>query len=204
MASPPKTTALPGTESPADGRPASNAPSGAERRAILWAATLGAFITPFVLSSLTVALPDIGREFSLSAVELGWVSTAYLLTTGALLVPFGSVADRYGRKRVFIGCTVLFTLGSLLSAFAPSVHLLIIARAVQAIGGGGFLPSATGIVSEEFPETRQRSIGLFTSIFPIGAIVGPNLGGWMVAALGWKSVFWFNVPIGVAVLAASL
>jgi MFS family permease len=81
--------------------------------------------------------------------------------------------------------------------------LLIGARAVQAIGAGGFMPCASGIVSDEFPEARQRYIGLFTSIFPIGMIVGPNLGGWMVEAFGWRSVFWFNVPLGIVVLVLS-
>ena len=82
----------------------------------------------------------------------------------------------------------------------PNVELLILFRLIQALGGGGFMPSAVGIVAEEFPESRQKAIGLFSSIFPIGQIIGPNLGGWLVDSFGWRSVFWVNVPIGLVAL----
>jgi len=150
-------------------------------------------------TTVSVAFPTIISELNASLVLSGWVLSVYQLVAIGTMPLIAKMSDALGRKRIFMMCTLLFTIGSTLSAFAPNVILLILARAVQAIGGGGLLPSATGIVSEEFPETRQRAIGLFSSIFPIGAIVGPNLGGWMVASLGWESVFWLNIPIGVVI-----
>jgi len=82
--------------------------------------------------------------------------------------------------------------------------VLIAARFIQAIGGGGFMPSATGIISEEFPESRQKAIGLFSSIFPIGQLLGPNIGGWLISKFSWRSVFWINIPFGIVVLMLSI
>ena len=116
----------------------------------------------------------------------------------------GRQDHRHVRQRTaFIAFTALFSIGSVLCALAPNIYVLIGARVIQALGGGGFMPCAAGIVSETFPENRQRFIGLFSSIFPIGMILGPNLGGWMVQSFGWRSIFWFNVPLGVAVLVLS-
>ena len=127
----------------------------AEQRAVLVATTLGSFVTPFILSSLTVALPAIGREFSLSAVQLGWVSTSYLLTTAALLVPFGSLADRYGRKRIFLIGMVIASLASVLCAFAPSFGWLIAFRALQAVGGAMTFATVTALLSGVYPPGRE-------------------------------------------------
>jgi EmrB/QacA subfamily drug resistance transporter len=158
------------------------------------------FMASVAGTTVSVAFPTIISELNASLALSGWVLSVYQLVAIGAMPLIARMSDVLGRKRIFVMCTLLFIAGSALSAFAPNVILLILARALQAIGGGGFLPSATGIVSEEFPETRQRTIGLISSIFPIGAIVGPNLGGWMVASLGWRSVFWFNIPVGVAVL----
>jgi MFS family permease len=112
----------------------------------------------------------------------------------------GKISDIIGARKAFITFTLLFLTGSILSALAPNVYLLIAARAVQAMGGGGFMPCAAGIVSSTFPENRQRYIGLFSSIFPIGAVIGPNIGGLLVQLYGWRSVFWMNVPLTIGVL----
>jgi EmrB/QacA subfamily drug resistance transporter len=112
----------------------------------------------------------------------------------------GKLAEQYGQMRVFLICVFLFTLGSLLCGIAPNIYVLIACRVIQALGGGGFLPSAAGIVAREFPTNRDRMIGLFSSIFPLGGIIGPNLGGFIVAHWSWREVFLINVPIGVVVL----
>src|SRR6478672_4111436 len=91
-----------------------------------------------------------------------------------------------GRKWLFLFCTGAFTLGSLLCGLAPSIGWLIAFRALQAVGGGGLMPSAVGIVSDQFAERRAQAIGLFTSVFPIGGIIGPNLGGYLLAHWGWR------------------
>ena len=133
----------------------------AEQRAVLVATTLGSFVTPFILSSLTVALPAIGREFSLSAAQLAWVSTSYLLTTAALLVPFGSVADRYGRKRIFLIGMVVASLASVLCALAPSFEWLIAFRALQAVGGAMTFATVTALLSGVYPPgERGRVLGI--------------------------------------------
>src|SRR6266851_5213312 len=104
-----------------------------------------------------------------------------------------------GRMRLFLVCVFVFTLGSLLCGLAPNIYVLIACRVLQALGGGGFLPIAAGIVAHAFPENRNRMIGMFSSIFPLGGIIGPNLGGFIVEHWSWREVFLINVPIGIVV-----
>jgi len=165
--------------------------------------SLALFLASVNATAVSVAFPVIIPELNASLVLAGWVLSVYQLVAVSAMPLAAQMSEVFGRKSTFMLCVLLFTVGSVLCAVAPNVNLLIVFRVIQAIGGGGFLPSAAGIVSDEFPEMRQRAIGLFTSIFPIGAIIGPNLGGWMVASLGWRSVFWFNVPLGALVLILS-
>jgi EmrB/QacA subfamily drug resistance transporter len=149
---------------------------------------------------VSVALPRIQADLQTSLVWLGWTFTAYMLTQTAVMPLAGKLTESFGRMRVFLGCIALFTLGSLLCGLAPNIQTLIAFRVLQALGGGGILPSAAGIVAREFPENRARMIGLFSSIFPIGGIVGPNLGGLIVEHWSWREVFLINVPVGALVL----
>src|SRR5208337_3932303 len=110
----------------------------------------------------------------------------------------------FGRKRVFIISLVLFTAASLACGLAPNIHALIVFRFLQGIGGASFLPSASGIVADHFPESRERAIGLFTSIFPIGGIIGPNLGGWIVSRYSWRYVFYLNLPVGIVLIVMTI
>lgn len=170
----------------------------AEQRAVLVATTLGAFVTPFILSSLTVALPAIGREFSLSAVQLGWVSTAYLLTTAALLVPFGSLADSYGRKRIFLIGMVVASLASILCALAPSFGWLIAFRALQAVGGAMTFATVTALLSGVYPPgERGRVLGINVAAVYIGLSMGPVVGGVLTESFGWRSVFVVSLVMGL-------
>jgi EmrB/QacA subfamily drug resistance transporter len=154
-------------------------------------------------TSVSVAFPTIISSFNTSLVLAGWVMGANQVAVAVTTALAGKVSDILGRKRTFMLFLLLFALGSLLCALAPNVELLILFRFIQGIGGGGFLPSAAGIVAEEFRGARQQAIGLFSSIFPIGMIIGPNLGGWMTDALGWRSVFWLNIPIVIVALIAA-
>ncbi|MBI4283557.1 MAG: MFS transporter [Chloroflexi bacterium] len=155
-------------------------------------------------SAAAVAFPVITSSLNTSLVIAGWILTAYQLVQTIVMPLAGKISEVVGKRTSFITHTLLFSVGSILCALSPNVYWLIGSRVLQAIGGGGFMPSASGIVSEEFPEARQRYIGLFSSIFPIGTLIGPILGGWMVEAFGWRSIFWFNVPLGIVILVLSL
>src|SRR3954453_1688109 len=150
---------------------------------------------------VAVALPTLIADLQTNLIWAGWTLTAYALTQMVMMPLVGKLAEQFGQMRVFLVCVFLFTLGSLLCGLAPNVYILIACRVLQALGGGGFLPSCTGIVAEQFPETRSRMVGLFASIFPIGGILGPNLGGAIIEHFGWREIFLINVPIGILVVA---
>src|SRR5260370_32792621 len=130
---------------------------------------------------VAVALPSMKEDLQTSLVWLGWTLTGYMLTFTAVMPLAGKLSESFGRMRLFLLCVFLFTLGSLLCGIAPNIYVLIACRVIQALGGGGFLPSAAGIVARQFPTNRDRMIGLFSSIFPPGRIIGPHLGGFIVA-----------------------
>ncbi|MFC2018391.1 MFS transporter [Chloroflexota bacterium] len=154
-------------------------------------------------TAVSVTFPIIISSFETSLVMAGWVLSIYGLVATVAMPLSGKASDVFGRKLVFITSMSLFIIGSLLCAIAPNIQLLILFRFIQAAGGGGFLPSAAGMVAEAFPNSRQRAIGLFTSIYPMGQLIGPNLGAWMTYAFGWRSIFWYNVPLGIAILIAA-
>ncbi len=171
---------------------------------VFFVVSLALMLAAISNSSASVAFPVIITDLNTTLVMAGWILTAFQLVQTIIMPLAGKLSDIFSRKAAFIVYTVLFTAGSILCALAPNVQLLIGARVIQAIGGGGFMPCAAGIVSAEFPESRQKYIGLFSSVFPFGAIIGPNLGGWMVEAFGWRSVFWVNVPIGILIILLSV
>jgi MFS family permease len=152
-------------------------------------------------TSVAVAFPQIQSSLNTTLIAAGWVLSISQVVSTAVQPLVGKASDAFGRKRVFTLCLGLFTLGSLLSAMAPNIILLIFFRFIQAVGAGGFFPSEVAIVSDLFPEKRQQMIGLFSSIFPIGQIIGPNVGGWLTDSFGWRSVFWFNIPLCILALA---
>jgi len=154
-------------------------------------------------TAVSVAFPDITSSLNVSLILAGWVLGISQLAAITVMPLAGKVGDIFGIKRTFIISIAVFTIGSLFSALAPNIELLIAARFVQAIGAGSFLPLATAIVSDQFPDARQQAIGLFSSIMPIGMIIGPNIGGWLVHSFGWRSVFWLNIPLGVIVFIAA-
>lgn len=125
-----------------------------------------------------------------------WTMTAYQLGLVIAMPIAGRVADSLGRKRVFLGAAVLFTTSSLLCGLSSSIGVLIALRVLQAAGGAAFLPSASGIVTETFGARSHKALGLFSSIFPLGALVGPVAGGIILATWSWRGMFLVNVPIG--------
>jgi EmrB/QacA subfamily drug resistance transporter len=155
-----------------------------------------------VATALNAIQTDLQAELTWS----GWTITVYSLGQIIALPMAGTLGDHFGRKRVFLIAIGVFVAASLACGFADNIYLLVALRAVQALGGGSLMPSATGIVAEHFGRHRDRAVGMFTSIFPIGGIVGPILGGILVTYLGWRMIFLVNVPIGIVllVLAAKL
>ncbi|MBI2958482.1 MAG: MFS transporter [Chloroflexi bacterium] len=151
-------------------------------------------------TAIAVAFPDITSDFNVSIVLAGWVLTASLLATAVSAPIAGKVSDSFGRKRTFTFLVVLFTVASALSAVAPNIYLLIFFRLLQGLGAGGFTASAAGIVVDAFPRSRQRAIAFLTTITTVGSVLGPSVGGWIVSSLGWRFVFWFAVPWGIAAL----
>lgn len=154
-------------------------------------------------TSVAVAFPVITSSFDSSLVLAGWVLSAYQLVVTITMPLGGKASDAFGRRPTYMFFLSLFIVGSLLCAIAPTIELLILFRFIQGIGGGGFMPASAGIVAERFPHSRQQAIGFFSSILPIGQIIGPNLGGWLVTVFGWRSIFWFNIPLGLVALIAS-
>ncbi|MDO8567749.1 MAG: MFS transporter [Dehalococcoidales bacterium] len=158
------------------------------------------FIAQIGSTAVTVAFPAMVSYFNTSLVLSGWVLNIYILVTIGTIPLTSKLSDNVGRRFTFVLCVVLFTAGSLLCSIAPNIGWLILFRAIQGVGGGGFVSSVTGIVSDLFPKNRQRLIGLMVSVSTFGSIAGPGVGGVMVEYLGWQSVFWLNVPFGIIVL----
>jgi EmrB/QacA subfamily drug resistance transporter len=151
---------------------------------------------------VNVALPAIRRDLHASLSGLQWSVDAYTLVIGSLLMASGSMADRFGRRRVFQIGLVLFTLGSLLCSVAPSIGLLVVFRCLQALGGSMLNPVALSIVSNTFTErkARARALGIWGAVFGVSLALGPVLGGLLVTDVSWRAIFWINIPIGIAAI----
>lgn len=174
---------------------------GARRRLLVLAiCCLSLFMVSLDSTVVNLALPSIQREFDASTSSLQWTVSAYSVVLASLLIMSGSTADRIGRRRVFQTGVVVFTLGSLLCSVAPNVGLLVAFRMVQAVGGSMLNPVAMSIITNVFtePPERARAIGVWGAVFGVSMALGPVVGGALVDAIGWRSIFWVNVPIGVA------
>jgi EmrB/QacA subfamily drug resistance transporter len=172
--------------------------AGTGKQVVLFIAILAGFITPFDGSAVNIALPAIGAEFHMDAIALSWVATAYLLSSALFLVPFGKIADIYGRKKVFLYGITIFSLSSLIMTMASSSEMLIGVRVVQGIGSAMIFGTGVAIVTSVFPPgERGKALGTYITAVYIGLSVGPLLGGAMTQYLGWRSIFFVNVPIGI-------
>lgn len=172
-----------------------------QKRSVLLLAMASSFLTPFLASSINVALPAIADELSMSAVVLSWVPTSYLLAAAVFLVPFGRIADIHGRKRVFLWGMWLFTIGTVFCAFAPSSWVLISSRVVQGIGSAMIFGTSIAILTSVYPlHERGKVLGLSVSVTYLGLSVGPFLGGILTGSLGWRSVFILLLPVSAAIL----
>ena len=150
---------------------------------------------------VAVAFPHFIKDLGTNVLWAAWTISIYLVAVASVMPLMGKLSDSFGRKKVFLISLILFTASSLACGLAPNIYSLVAFRFLQGVGGASFLPTAAGIVSDQFPEHRERAIGLFTSIFPIGGIVGPNLGGWIVSRYSWRYIFYINLPIGIGLIA---
>ncbi len=162
---------------------------------------IAAFLVPFMGSSLNLALPEIGKTFSLKAIALTWMATAYLISTAIFQIPFARVADIVGRKKIFLLGVSIFTLCSFLCAFASSGTALIILRFCSGIGSSMMMGTNIAILSSLFStEKRGKALGINTAVVYASLAVGPFLGGILTHYFGWQSIFFFTTGIGIFVL----
>lgn len=172
-----------------------------QRRAALTVAMLSSFLTPFMGSSVNVALKSISTEFSLNAVLESWVATSYLLSAAVFLVPFGRLADIRGRKRVFIYGLWIFSAASLLCAVAPSGYSLIGFRILQGFGSAMMFGTSIAILTSVYPpRDRGKALGLSTAVTYMGLSLGPFGGGLITNIIGWRWIFLVTVPIAALTL----
>src|SRR5882757_1662701 len=151
---------------------------------------------------VATALSTLQRDLHIGVQWSGWMITVYSLGEVMVMPLAGKISDMYGRRRIFLLAVTVFTISSLLCGLSVNAYMLIAMRALQAVGGGALMPSANGIVSDCFGTHRDRAIGMFTTIFSVGAVVGPVLGGLFVTYWSWRGIFLVNVPIGVVLLVA--
>src|SRR3954451_2686179 len=158
------------------------------------------FIVGLDVTAVNVALPSIGRDLGTDVSGLQWVVDAYTLVMASLLMFSGSTADRLGRKRVFVTGLTVFSVASLLCSLAPSVELLVAFRVLQAVGASMMNPVAMSIITNTFtiPRERAQAVGVWGAVFGISMALGPIVGGTLVASLGWRAIFFINIPLGLA------
>src|ERR1700710_678416 len=169
---------------------------------ILGICCLSLFIVGLDNTIVNVALPAIKTDLNASVSGLQWVVDAYTLVLASLLMLSGSTADRLGRRRIFQTGLLIFTVASLLCSLAPGLGWLIAFRMLQAVGGSMLNPVAMSIITNTFTDQRERAraIGVWGGVVGVGIGLGPVVGGILTDSIGWRSIFWINVPIGVAAL----
>lgn len=179
--------------------------NNSDKKVTLIVTPLASFLIPFAGSSVNIALPSIGKEFAMDAILLSWVPASFLLTSSMFLVPFGKIADIYGRKRIFIYGISIFTVSSLLLAISNSSTTLILFRALQGTGGSMIFATAVAILTSVFPVgERGKALGINSASVFLGLSLGPFVGGFLTQYLGWRSIFFANIPIGLTVISLIL
>ena len=170
-------------------------------RSVLLVATIASFLTPFMGSSVNVALPVIGSELAANAITLSWITAAFLLTSAMFAVPFGKIADIYGMKKIFTYGITIFTIASFLASLSPSAELLTVFRAIQGFGSAMIFVTGLAIIISVFPpRERGKAIGINVTAVYMGSVMGPVLGGLLTHYLGWRSIFYLMVPLGLLVI----
>jgi EmrB/QacA subfamily drug resistance transporter len=171
------------------------------KRSALIIASTSAFLTPFMISSINIALPAIGNEFEADAVVLSWVATSYLLAAAVCLVSFGKLADIYGRKKIFMIGQIMIVITSLLAAISVSAPMLIVFRIFQGAGGAMVFATGLAILTSVYPpQERGKVLGIAVAAVYIGLSCGPFFGGWLTQHFSWRAIFLANIPMGVSII----
>jgi len=175
------------------------------KKAVLLVTSIAAFLTPFMAASVNIALPSIGREYSIDALMLSWIATSFILSAAVFLIPLGRIADISGRKKVFIWGGAIFGAASIICALAWSADILIAARVLQGVGGAMLFGTVAAIISSVYPPgERGKAMGINIAITYLGLSMGPFLGGLMTQYLGWRSLFWLNAVLCAVLLIFTL
>src|SRR5919108_2016755 len=169
----------------------------------LLAVSVATFMLLLDITVVNVALPSIREDLGASFTDLQWVVDAYALTLAALVLTAGSLADRLGRRRLFAAGLAIFSVASLLCALAPDPTFLNVARAVQGVGGAVMFAVSLALIAQEFTAGRERgmAMGMYGATIGVAVAIGPLVGGALTDSLGWESIFYLNVPIGLAAIA---
>ena len=173
----------------------------ANQRTALLVVCLSSFIMPMILSSVNVAIPTIAKTFTADAIQISWVSTAYLLTAAVFLLPCGRLADMKGRKLIYLYGMSTVIVASLLASTSSSIEMLIGWRVLQGIGAAMLFGTGVAILTAVFPpKDRGRALGINVSAIYLGLTCGPLLGGWVTQNISWRGVFIIHVPVAILVL----
>ena len=169
----------------------------------LFAVVVATFMLLLDITVVNTALPAIEEDLGASFTELQWVVDAYALSLAAFVLTAGSLADRLGRRRVFAAGLAIFTVASLLCALAPDSTFLNLARALQGVGGAAMFAVSLALIAQEFPGGRERgtAMGVYGATIGVAVAIGPLVGGSLTDSLGWESIFYLNVPIGLSAIA---
>jgi EmrB/QacA subfamily drug resistance transporter len=165
---------------------------------VLMAVGVGTFMTALDISVVNTILPVIGQNFNQVITNVEWVVTIYLLMLSGLLLSFGRLGDMRGHKTIYLSGFGIFVGGSLLCGIAPNLELLTLARGLQALGAAMLASNSPAILTKSFPaEQRGQALGLQATMTYLGLTVGPSFGGWLASLLGWRVVFYINLPVGL-------
>lgn len=172
--------------------------SNSKKWVILVITSVSTFMATLDSSIVNIALPDMSNELHVTIGSIQWVVTSYLLTISLLLLIWGKLSDLYGKKFIFSSGFLVFAIGSALCGFSHTLPMLVVSRIIQAVGASAMMSLSQGIVTGVFPaRERGRALGFVGTMVALGSLTGPSLGGILVHAFNWQSVFYINIPIGV-------
>ncbi|NMC37509.1 MAG: MFS transporter [Bacteroidales bacterium] len=172
------------------------------KKAVLIVTAFAAFLTPFLGSSVNLALPSIGKDLGANAIGLSWIISSFILSSAIFLIPFGRLADILGRKKIFTWGLIIFTISTFVIIFSKTLAFLIVLRIIQGISSSMIFGTSLAIISSVFaPGERGRAMGINITAVYLGLSAGPVIGGFLTQYLGWRSIFTFLVPFGLASIA---